>query len=158
MCSDDADLKPQEEEEERKDDSLRQNRMQCDEGHIDVHSQPRARPTPASFIFTVSHVDMWLNRELHWNIEWGGGYHESREAGRKATWVLLNLVLEFAFIIKSVVFGFRVGLFLTATHLPQKMFLLVRRSAADVQLAVRCSDTLDSISGLSALRLCKVSI
>lgn len=80
----------------------------------------------------------------------GGGNHESREAGRKVTWVrhqLLNLVLEFAFIIKSVVFSFRVGLFLTATHLPQKMFLFVRCSAADVQLAVRCSDTLDSISG-----------
>lgn len=108
MCSDDADVKPQEEQEEMKDDSLHQNGMQCDEGHINVHSHPRARPTPACFSFTVSHVEMWLNRELHWNIDWGRGgiYHETREAGRKATWVrhqLLNLVLEFAFIIKSLV-------------------------------------------------------
>lgn len=29
------------------------------------------------------------------------------------------------------------------------MFFLMRRSAADVQLAVRCSGTLDSISGIS---------
>lgn len=73
MCSDNADLKPQEEEEETKDDSLRQNGMQCDEGHINVHSQPRARPTPACFFFTVSHIEMWLNCELPWNMGDGVG-------------------------------------------------------------------------------------
>lgn len=73
MCSDDADLKPQEEEEEEtKDDSLPQNGMQCDEGHIDVHSHPRACPTPPCFIFTVTRFEMWLNCELHWNIDGGG--------------------------------------------------------------------------------------
>lgn len=75
---------------------------------------------------------MWFKRELNWNIDGVGGWGgimSSMEAGRKETWVrhqLFNLLLELAFIIKSVVFSFRVGLFLTATHLPQKMFLLVR--------------------------------
>lgn len=50
------------------------------------------------------------------------------------------------------------SLFLPATHLPQMELCLKPCSASDVQLAVHCAETLDSISSLSELCVCKVSI
>lgn len=49
-------------------------------------------------------------------------------------------------------------LFLTATHLPCCLHFLKPCSASDAQPAVHCSQTLDSISGLAELCVCKVSI
>lgn len=67
--------------------------------------------------------------------------------------LLCGLSLLFVTLEKKRTWCYRQlsSLFLTATHLPDWVHFLKPCSASDAQPAVHCSETLDSISGLSEL-------